>query len=454
MQVLIAAHCKSTRRSMVKAARELGLARIHEAGNAEEALSLATRLELELALVDVRLSNDPLDISGLDLVAALRVRRPLLAIVVGHEPSADELRQAMRVGASDWLSRERVDAAVLGRLLELLRGQASAPPRVEWARPARELPMIGNSPALQELRQAILRVASAEYPVLVRGPSGAGKELVVRELHRLGPRPDAPLLDINCGAIPDHLLESQLFGHKRGAFTGADRDQEGYLTAVGSGTLFLDEIAELPALLQAKLLRVLESGRFRMIGSTSELSFRGRVVAATHADLESRVRTGSFREDLYYRMAVLELRVPPLAERIADLPVLLDHFIGQQERRFSLSADAMELLANHRWPGNVRQLRNLVARMALLCDEDPVSRATAERLLEQRQPIEPEVDALSKFAESVLGLSIIDKFSAAQEALIEQSLKLHGGNKSAAARALGIHRKVLERRLGKSPLMQ
>ncbi len=448
MQVLIAAHCKGTRRSLVRALRELGLTHVHEAGSAEEALALTTRLEPALALVDIQLSNDPLDTSGLDLIAALRMRRPVIAVAVGHEPSLAEMRLAMRAGASDWLSREQVAAEPIARVLEALRGQASTSARVEWARPARELPMIGNSPALQELRRSILRVADAEYPVLVRGPSGAGKELVVRELHRVGPRADAPLLDINCGAIPDHLLESQLFGHKRGAFTGADRDQEGYLTAVGSGTLFLDEIAELPPLLQAKLLRVLETGRFRMIGSTHELSFRGRVVAATHAELEARVFNGSFREDLYYRMAVLELRVPPLAERLEDLPILLDHFIEQQGRRFSLAADSLELLLAHRWPGNVRQLRNLVARMA------PVSRATTERLLEQRRPIEPEFDALSKFAESVLGLAIDDKFSAAQEALIEQSLKLHGGNKSAAARALGIHRKVLERRLCKSPLLQ
>ena len=452
VQVLVAAYDQSARRHLSNVLRTLGADRVFEATSMTDALTLVDRRELDLALISPRLGQDPLDESGLELTAELRSRRELVVLIVGEQPGLLTLRKAMRCGASDWISLEDLDADRLTALLDELRTLGTPRPRPLPKRvpPKHEQPMIGRSPQIVRLREDISRVASTNYPVLITGPSGAGKELVVREIHRLSQRPAAPLLDLNCGAIPEQLLESQLFGHKRGSFTGADRDQEGYLAAVGSGVLFLDEIAEMQLSLQAKLLRVLETGRYRMVGSTCECRFEGRVIAATHADLALRCAKGQFREDLYYRLAVLEIRVPALRDRVEDIPLLLEHFIDLQERAFKFEPAAVARLLESEWPGNIRELRNLVARVALLSDENPVRAATVDRLLRGHEaPRSRDGDELMRFADSVLGLDVEDKLHAAQEVLIARSLARCGGNKSAAARALGVHRKVLERRLGK-----
>ncbi len=453
MHVLVAAFSQGERRRLVSVLRAMGAQHIVEATCMEDALTLVEHCELELALVSPRLARGLHDECGLDLIAELRGRREILAVVVGEPPDTPTMRRAMRCGASDWLSIDKITVDNLRGVLDELRTIATPRPRplprVDGVSAPGQV-MVGRSAPLTALRDDIARVSGSMYPVLVHGQSGTGKELVVQELRRVGPRPASPLLDLNCGAIPDALLESQLFGHKRGAFTGADRDQEGYLSAVGSGYLFLDEIAELPLPLQAKLLRVLETRRYRMIGSTKECQFSGRVVAATHADLASRCAENRFREDLYYRLAVLELRVPTLAERQADVPLLLDHFVARQERSFVFSDAATRKLCGYPWPGNIRQLRNLVTRVALLTDESEVGEPTVERLLRGAVPRRESAGGeLDRFADSVLDLDVPDKLHAAQDVLIARSVARCGGNKSAAARALGVHRKVLERRLGK-----
>lgn len=435
------------------AARALGNVTISEAACLEDALMVSECRDFDLALVSPRLSANRHDERGLELVARLRGRREIVALIVSDPPDPPTLRRAMRCGASDWLPLDALTSVSLQAALDELRSLPKPRPRAlpRAADPvARGGVMVGQSSPVLTLRAEIARVARSMVPVLVLGQSGSGKELVVQELRRVGPRPGAPLLDLNCGAIPDALLESQLFGHKRGAFTGAERDQEGYLSAVGRGYLFLDEIAELPLSLQAKLLRVLESRRYRMVGSTKELQFRGRVVAATHADLAARVAEGRFREDLYYRLAVLELRVPSLAERSEDIPLLLRHFSAKQERRLEFSAEAVERLQRHPWAGNVRELRNFVTRSAILSDEAVITDATVERLLRRsaRTDRAPR-SSLATLADDVLALDVGDKMHAVQSVLIERSLARCGGNKSAAARVLGVHRKVLERWLVK-----
>lgn len=308
------------------------------------------------------------------------------------------------------------------------------------------LGLIGNSPAMTHLRETIRLAAASHRTVMVTGPTGAGKELVVRAIHAAGPRAHRALLEINCGALSPSLVESQLFGHERGAFTGAERRTEGLFTAAGDGTLFLDEVAELPLELQAKLLRVLEAGTFRRLGSTLELRSEARVVAATHADLESMVHQGRFREDLYYRLNVLEVRVPSLGQRIQDLPLLIQHLVDELGVPMSFTASAREMLEAYPWPGNVRQLRNLVERLAVFGATLPVDGDTLLRFLGRSRVADDTRSLVSRVLVQEPGTNKID---AVVGLLIGEAMRQAEGNRSAAARMLGVHRKVLERRLEK-----
>jgi DNA-binding NtrC family response regulator len=311
-----------------------------------------------------------------------------------------------------------------------------------------DLGLVGSSPVMETLRETIRRVSRSDRPVLVLGPTGSGKELVVRAIHAQGDHPGAPLIDVNCGAIPEPLMESFLFGHERGAFTGATRRQDGALAQVGQGTLFLDEIAELPLNLQTKLLRALETRRFVPVGSTAVKQFEGRVVAATHAPLQRRVAANLFREDLFYRLDVLTVRVPPLADRVEDIPALVLHFCDQQPRPLRLSPAAVDLLCALPWPGNVRQLRNVIDRLAVFSDGEVVSPEALRLALEASGATsDDDAPALGALVEAVLRLPAEDKLQAAVDAIVAHAVDLAGGNKSAAARLLGVHRKVIERRL-------
>jgi len=314
-----------------------------------------------------------------------------------------------------------------------------------------DLGLVGSSAAMEGLRETIRRVARSDRPVLVLGPTGSGKELVVRAIHAQGDHPQAPLVDVNCGAIPEPLIESFLFGHERGAFTGATRRQDGALTQVGPGTLFLDEIAELPLNLQTKLLRAIETRRFVPVGSAVVKQFQGRIVAATHASLQRRVAAHLFREDLFYRLDVLTVRVPPLAERVEDIPALVEHFCAQQPRPLRLSSAAIALLCAVSWPGNVRQLRNVIDRLGVFSDGEVVTPEAVSPLLEDSEATERANDngevGLAALVEAVLRLPVENKLAAAMDAIVAHAMGVCGGNKSAAARLLGVHRKAIERRL-------
>jgi DNA-binding NtrC family response regulator len=308
--------------------------------------------------------------------------------------------------------------------------------------------LVGTSQVMERLRETLRRVALSDRPALIVGPTGAGKEVVARTLHALGPNPDAPLLEVNCGAFAENLIESELFGHEKGAFTGADQKKPGYFSSVGKGTLFLDEIAELPMSLQTRLLRVLESGRYRPVGANAqEQRFEGRVVAATHADLLERVREKRFREDLYFRLNVLMVKVPALDEHREDIPALLAHFLKQQRRPLTFTPAAVELLMQQSWSGNVRQLRSLIDRIAVMSDSDTVTPEVIGQMTDTA--VVSAHDQLRALARTALVLPIAgDRLDALGSALIDEAMTMCAGNKSAAARVLGVHRKVVERRLG------
>jgi DNA-binding NtrC family response regulator len=328
----------------------------------------------------------------------------------------------------------------------MLATMTSSPQRIDIPLAHRPVEMVGASAAMRALHQRILRVGRSSRPVLVVGPTGCGKEVCAAAIHRAGASPRAPLVDVNCGALPGGLAESQLFGHERGSFTGADRYQPGFFEAVGDGTLFFDEIGELPLGQQVTLLRVLETGRFRPLGAHADLPFRGRVVAATHRDLSALVIKGAFREDLFFRLNVLVLAVPALVERREDIPALLAHFAGCQPVPVRFTSEAVEALVRAPWPGNVRQLRNVVDRLAVFAEGELVTldllRATGAL-----DPVASQAEPLERLARSILALSFPDKLGAIERALVSEALQRADGNKSAAARLLGIDRKAFERRL-------
>lgn len=457
MNVLVVDDSASARRVMGRLLRAIAEIKVVEASGVGAARQALDDGQVEVALIDLRLSRDQTDRGGLELVRAARDRN-VTPIVVSGVGEMSEVRSAMREGAYDYLLKEELSEALMRPVLEGIRSrfriQRSRIEQPEVASPARRCAqpvpgLIGASPVMQTLRTRIQRAARSNRAVLVTGPTGSGKELVVRAVHALGPHPDAPLVDLNCGALPDSLMESQLFGHERGSFTGADRRHGGFFLSVGRGTLFLDEIGELPLALQAKLLRVLESGTFRPLGASGVFHFRGRVVAATHVDLPERVAQGRFREDLYYRLNVLELRVPGLAERPADIPALVSHFASQQPRRLSFAADALERLARAPWPGNVRQLRNLVDRIAVFAPESDAALIHAAVVEEWMTPSAAPIpdDSAQALAQQVLQEDASDKLRLMERLLVDEALKLAGGSKTAAARLLGVHRKAVERRV-------
>lgn len=305
--------------------------------------------------------------------------------------------------------------------------------------------VIGSSEAFRQLLRLVEKVAPSQQSLLICGPTGCGKEVIAQLVHQRSKNPSAPFIDLNCGAIPEHLVEAELFGHVRGAFTGAAGDRRGHLEMVGSGTLFLDEIGEMPLSVQPKLLRALETRTFRPIGSSDVRHFKGRVVAATHRNLLTQVKSGVFREDLYYRLGVITLDIPALNQRKEDIPALIEYFASLQTHRLVFNAHAMSHLQQYPWPGNVRELRNLVDRLAALSDTHLITREVLDTFMPTAQ-LEVKLSA-DLLADAMLALPGGDKLEAVEQLLIERALQRTTGNKTAAAQLLGISRKSVERRI-------
>ena len=451
MNILIVDDQKSARRALARILEQQTDIALLEAASLGEARATLEAADVDLAFVDIRLSDDMRNTDGLTLVRDIKRAGNTVSICLTAAGEMSLIREAMRAGAYDYILKDDLCSELIVPVVQGLRDKQRLEREVETLRArvaSGDTPLlVGSSACIERLRADLRLVALSERPVLVTGPTGAGKEAVVRALHALGASPEALFLDVNCAAIPEALMESQLFGHEKGAFTGAERRTNGYLAAVGRGTLFLDEVAELTLALQAKLLRVLETRLFRPVGSTTERSFHGRVVAATHRDLAERVRQGAFREDLYYRLNVIELRVPPLDDHPEDIPLLVAHFLRGQPRRLHFTAAAQEAMMRMRWPGNVRQLRNLIDRLIVFSESDTISVEELARVGGTKVASAEEV--LRRVAREVLQLPIPDRLSALQTVLMDEALLATDRNKSAAARLLGVHRKVIERRVGR-----
>jgi len=396
----------------------------------------------DLVITDLRMA----DVDGLDVLDAARAADPELPVIIMTAfGSIETAIEAMRRGAWHYIVKPaRLDELVLHakraeehRRLRLENKLL----RVQTRHGMSEL--VGRSRAMRELYALVERIALSSSAVLINGESGTGKELVARALHAAGPRRERPFVAINCTALPEALLESELFGHTRGAFTGATSARAGLFVEASGGTLFLDEIGDMPLALQGKLLRVLQQGEVRAVGSDESRTVDVRIVAATHQDLESRVKDGAFRQDLYYRLNVVPVTVPPLRQRLDDVPVLLEHFLAAARARNphspvrSIAPEVVTALSRYPWPGNVRELENLIERLVVV--------GTTETL---------DLADLTALAPSIVGGQ--DRFSLPRDQLstlreVEEEyiawvVERCGGNKTRAADVLGIDPSTLHRR--------
>ncbi|HJL01684.1 MAG TPA: sigma-54 dependent transcriptional regulator [Polyangiaceae bacterium LLY-WYZ-15_(1-7)] len=412
------------------------------ASSAEEALETLEDAPPDFVITDVRMAG----MSGIELVGALKERgSEAVTIVMSAYGSVDLALEAMKGGAYDYVSKPFKQDEVL---LALRKAEERESLRRENARLRKAMReqqslgrMIGKSERMQKVFRTIEKVAGYSTTVLIQGESGTGKELVARALHDLGGDPKRPFVAVNCGAIPEQLLESELFGHKRGAFTDAHSDKRGLFAEASGGTLFLDELGELPPALQVKLLRVLQEGTIRPLGSTKDVEVEVRVVGATVRDLTEEVREGRFREDLFYRLNVLQIDVPPLRSRPEDIPLLLEHFLERNNARLGtairgVDAKAKKILLDYDWPGNVRELENVVERAMVLAEGETLGpEDLPERLRDPQDParIILESDDLS--------IKKMQRFM--ERTLIARALEQTEGNRTAASKLLEISHRAL-----------
>jgi two-component system response regulator PilR (NtrC family) len=410
------------------------------ARNVKEAREWLAREPFDLCLTDMRLPDG----TGLDLVQHIQQRHPQVPVaMITAYGSLDTAINSLKAGAFDFLTKP-VD---LGRLRELVATalRIRSPEGEEAPVDSR---LLGDSPPMKSLRKQIQKLSRSQAPVYISGESGSGKELVARLIHEQGPRVEQPFVPVNCGAIPSELMESEFFGHKKGSFTGAIEDKQGLFQAANGGTLFLDEVADLPLPMQVKLLRAIQEKAVRAVGGQQEVVVDVRILCATHKDLAAEVAAGRFRQDLYYRLNVIELRVPPLRERREDIAQLSSVMLARLAEGTGLCAaklhpDALEKLKNYRFPGNVRELENMLERAYTLCEDDQITPSDL-RLADASGPNSEageaslaQIDNLEDYLEDI------------ERKLIMQALEETRWNRTAAAQRLGLTFRSMRYRLKK-----
>jgi DNA-binding NtrC family response regulator len=412
-------------------------------GESLEASKILKREEFDVIVTDLRMKG----LKGLDLLEEAKKNAPLTpVIIITAFGTIESAIQAMKMGAYDYLRKPfQIDELVLtvrkaleNRLLkkEVVRLKKEVESRYHFH------DLIGKSPSMQEIYDLIGRIKESSSNVLITGESGTGKELVAKAVHYNGLRKEGPFIAVNCAAIPETLLESELFGYKRGAFTDAKGDKKGLVFEGHEGTLFLDEITEMPLVLQAKLLRMIEEREVRPLGDTHSYPVDARIISASNRDIRSLIREGKFREDFYYRLKVIDIELPPLRERREDIPLLVQHFIGKfsdkaKKKITGVSEDALKMLVNYPWPGNVRELENVIQRA--------IDLGRNETILPDDLPS----SMLQEIKEGLLDRGLREKYTIDQleKEYVRKVLIETGGNKSKAADVLGLDRKTLYRKL-------
>ncbi|MDY7566513.1 sigma-54 dependent transcriptional regulator [Pseudomonas sp. RTC3] len=410
------------------------------ARNVKEARDWLLREPFDLCLTDMRMPDG----NGLELVQHIQQRHPQVPVaMITAYGSLDTAINALKAGAFDFLTKP-VDLTLLR---ELVTSALRLHPPTTTDSSSIDNRLLGNSPPMRALRNQISKLARSQAPIYISGESGSGKELVARLIHEQGPRISQPFIPVNCGAIPSELMESEFFGHRKGSFSGAVEDKPGLFQAANGGTLFLDEVADLPLAMQVKLLRVIQEKAVRCVGGQQELVVDVRILCATHKDLSAEVAAGRFRQDLYYRLNVIELRVPSLRERREDIGQLADNVLrrlsdGSGQPEAKLNAHALDTLKNYRFPGNVRELENILERAYTLCDNDQID-ASDLRLADSPGAHDPdgpnlaEIDNLEDYLESV------------ERKLILQALEETRWNRTAAAQRLNLTFRSMRYRLKK-----
>ena len=441
---------------------------VRATGNAATLWQWVSRGDGDLVITDVIMPDE----NGLDLLPRIKQRRPKLPIIVmsAHATLQTAVKATER-GAYEYLPKPFDLNHLVGIVEKALQSETKPPPDPGEIQPGfdERLPFIGRSPAMQDIYRIIARLTATDLTALIVGESGTGKELVARALHMYGKRSQRPFITVNMAAIPRDLIESELFGHEKGAFTGADARRSGRFEQADGGTLFLDEIGDMPLDAQTRLLRVLQQGEYTPVGGVTPRRADVRIIAATHRDLRQLVKAGRFRDDLYYRINVVPIRLPPLRERSADVPALVRHFLANLEAENlptkSLDKPAMERLCRHGWPGNVRELENLVRRLAVLYSDDVIGVDIIERELAEPETAQPDAgppegEGLGATVERQLR----QYFAALQGSLpspglygrvlreierplISLTLSATRGNQIKAASVLGLNRNTLRKKL-------
>jgi DNA-binding NtrC family response regulator len=416
---------------------------VHTIGESFEASKILKKEEFDVIVTDLKMKG----LKGLDLLEVAHKVAPMTpVIIITAFGTIESAIKAMKMGAYDYITKPfQMDELVLtvrkaleNRLLkkEVIRLRKEVESRYDFHQ------LIGKSPSMQKIYDLIERISDSSSNVLITGESGTGKELVAKAIHYNGVRKEGPFVAINCAAIPETLLESELFGYKKGAFTDAKSDKKGLIFEANEGTLFLDEITEMPLTLQAKLLRVIEEREVRPLGDTNSYPIDVRIISTSNRDIASLIQQGRFREDLYYRLKVIDIEMPPLRERKEDIPILVQHFIHKFSKELkkavsSVSEDALKILLNYFWPGNVRELENIIQRAITLSQHEVIL------------PDDLPASIIQKTDEKLFEKAMEEKFTLDQleKEYVKRVLIETGGNKSKAAERLGLDRKTLYRKL-------
>jgi two-component system nitrogen regulation response regulator GlnG len=465
--ILVADDDRTIRTVLAQALTRAGC-RVRATGTATTLWRWIEEGEGDVVVTDVMMPDG----DALDLLPAIKKRRPdLPVIVMSAQNTVMTAIRAAEVGAYEYLPKPFDLKEVLGQVAKALNHKSRRPPQAEEEHAGREdnLPLIGRSPAMQEVYRILARLMNTDLGVMITGESGTGKELVARALHNYGLRKAGPFVAINMAAIPRDLIESELFGHEKGAFTGADRAMAGKFEQARGGTLFLDEVGDMPLDAQTRLLRVLQEGEFTRVGGREVQSADVRIVAATHQDLRGLINEGRFREDLFYRLNVVPIRLPPLRERLDDVPDLARAFLRKAESeglpRKTVSKEAVDILKKQDWTGNVRELENLMRRLCVLCPDDVISGAVVAQEISARpssaaSPQGAQPQRLSQAIEAHLRRyfdlhgdslppdGLYDRILKEMELpLIALSLAATRGNQVRTAELLGINRNTLRKKI-------